>query len=105
MIFSRSLRGRVEMNPTFATDDRHPRERLDSRFRGNEEKERQLVEIFGFILGQALRNGLMMRDRCSRTRALRPRHLRGHALVSASEPLVGLWRSQICRFGMAVSGS
>lgn len=64
------------MNPTFATDDRHPRERLDSRFRGNKEKERQLVEIFGFILGQALRNGLMMRDRCSRTRALRPRHLR-----------------------------
>ena len=28
---------------------------LDSRFRGNDEEERQLVEISGFILGQPLR--------------------------------------------------
>src|SRR6266581_4338874 len=63
------------MNPVFATGYRHPRESggpepapglnrgatavalpaLDSRFCGDDENERQVVEISGFILGQALR--------------------------------------------------
>ena len=82
-IHSQALRAQLKMNLAFTTGYRRPRESggpgataaalplLDSRFRGNDEKERQVVELSGFILGQALKEAAQRLSR--RTHGADPR--------------------------------